>query len=63
MNNQSESHYYKFNRERFLDCLPESCTAVFFAATPKVRSSDTLYPYCQDKNFYYLTGVDIPGTA
>ena len=61
---QEESYYYfETNRNRFFDLMPENSFALFFAATEKFRSGDTTYPYCQDKNFYFLTGLNLTKMA
>ncbi len=51
-----EEKEYKKRRERFAEKLQKDSIAVFFAASQKVRSNDTEFPYRQDSNFYYLTG-------
>jgi Xaa-Pro aminopeptidase len=47
-------------RERFFDNMPENSIALFPAAIELTRSNDTEYPFCQNKNFYYLTGFPEP---
>jgi Xaa-Pro aminopeptidase len=51
-----EEKEYKKRRERFAEKLQKDSVAVFFAASQKVRSNDTEFPYRQNSNFYYLTG-------
>ena len=51
-----EEKEYKKRRDRFAEKLQKNSVAIFFAATQKVRSNDTEFPYRQDSNFYYLTG-------
>lgn len=48
---------YKVRRDALL-AMMETGTAVLGAATPKVRSNDTEYPYRQNSDFYYLTGFE-----
>lgn len=48
---------YKKRRERFAKQMEKNSVAVFFSAEQKVRSNDTEYPYRQESNFYYLTGL------
>jgi len=55
-----ESVNYSENRKQLLDLLPDNSAAIFLAARPKIRSGDSDYPYCQDENFYYLTGYEYP---
>lgn len=43
--------------------LPAKGMAVFFAAQVRLRNDDVDYPYAQNKNFYYLTGLEEPNAA
>jgi Xaa-Pro aminopeptidase len=47
-------------RATFVSLMPENSIAVFSAAKEVTRSNDTEYAFCQDKNFYYLTGYNEP---
>lgn len=47
-------------RDRFYNAMPVNSTAIFSAASEVTRSNDTEYPFCQNKNFYYLTGFNEP---
>lgn len=47
-------------RERFFSNMPENSIALFPAAIELTRSNDTEYTFCQNKNFYYLTGFPEP---
>lgn len=47
-------------RNKFIQQMPENSIALFTAAKEVTRSNDTEYPFCQDKNFYYLTGFNEP---
>jgi Xaa-Pro aminopeptidase len=47
-------------RERFFANMPENSIALFPAAIELTRSNDTEYPFCQNKNFFYLTGFPEP---
>ena len=47
-------------RQRFVDQLPNASVALFAANGEVTRSNDTEYPFCQNKNFYYLTGFNEP---
>jgi len=47
-------------RERFFAHMPENSVALFPAAIELTRSNDTEYTFCQNKNFYYLTGFPEP---
>jgi len=47
-------------RQRFFEQMPAGSVALFDAAKEVTRSNDTEYPFCQNKNFYYLTGFNEP---
>lgn len=47
-------------RAKFLAQMPKASLAVFASAEQVTRSNDTEFPFCQDKNFYYLTGFNEP---
>jgi len=47
-------------RDHFIDQMPSNSIALFSAASEVTRSNDTEYAFCQNKNFYYLTGFNEP---
>ncbi|PCI59932.1 MAG: Xaa-Pro aminopeptidase [Gammaproteobacteria bacterium] len=47
-------------RDNFFAQMPENSIAIFKAASEVTRSNDTEYAFCQNKNFYYLTGFNEP---
>lgn len=47
-------------RKQFLAQLPNNSIALFPAAKELTRSNDTEFLFCQNKNFYYLTGFNEP---
>ena len=47
-------------RQRLLSQLPDQSLTFFFAGNPKQKTADQDYPFCVDRNFYYLTGSDRP---
>jgi Xaa-Pro aminopeptidase len=47
-------------RQRFLEQMIDDSIAIFSANKEVTRSNDTEYPFCQNKNFYYLTGFNEP---
>jgi Xaa-Pro aminopeptidase len=51
---------FTLRRAKFLSLMPENTVAIFSAATEITRSNDTEYAFCQNKNFYYLTGYNEP---
>jgi len=52
----SETEYAK-RREKLAKSLANNSLTVLFSATYKQRSNDTEYPFRQNSNFYYLTGL------
>ena len=48
---------YKLRREKLALSLENNSIAIIVSAKPKIRSNDTEYPYRQNSNFYYLTGL------
>ena len=54
---------FRRHREQFLGKLPPNSIAIFHAAPERLFSNDTNYNYRQDSNFYYLTGIEEPGTV
>jgi len=47
-------------RESFFAKMPINSLALFAAGKEVTRSNDTEFPFCQNKNFYYLTGFNEP---
>ena len=47
-------------RQRFIEQMPTNSIALISAASEVIRSNDTEFPFCQNKNFYYLTGFNEP---
>ncbi|NQY36577.1 MAG: aminopeptidase P N-terminal domain-containing protein [Alteromonadaceae bacterium] len=45
-------------RNKFMANMPENSVALFPAAKEVTRSNDTEYAFCQNKNFFYLTGFN-----
>ncbi len=46
------------NREKFRQQMAPGSAALLFANKPVPVNADASYPYAQDTNFYYLTGID-----
>ncbi len=51
---------FRLRRDAFLKQMPDNSIAFFAAAKEVTRSNDTEYAFCQNKNFYYLTGFNEP---
>jgi len=47
-------------RAALLASMPEQSITIIQSAKEITRSNDTEYSFCQDKNFYYLTGFNEP---
>ena len=43
--------------------LSDKGVGIFFAGQTRQRSNDTDFPYAQNKNFYYLTGLEEPNAV
>jgi Xaa-Pro aminopeptidase len=48
------------HRKALLAKMPNNSIALFPAASELTRSNDTEYAFCQNKNFFYLTGFNEP---
>jgi Xaa-Pro aminopeptidase len=42
------------------EMMPKNSVAIFYASQVRNRNNDVDYQYAQNKNFYYLTGLDEP---
>lgn len=51
---------FKKRQATFLSLLPKGSAAILFAASEKIRTGDTAYPFRQNSDFYYLTGFNEP---
>jgi len=54
---QFSKSFFAENRDRLRDAMPDSSMVVLFSAAQKTKSNDIDYPFHQDPNFYYFTGV------
>ena len=54
---------YAARRAALLAKLPDSSAVVLFAHEPKRRNNDVDYPFRQESNFWYLTGLNEPEAA
>ena len=55
------SDCYSLRREKVVQSLEDASVLYLFSGNVKQRSLDGDYPFCVNRNFYYLTGVDEPG--
>ena len=51
---------FRAHREKFLAKLPPNSIAILRAAPSRTMSNDVRYPYRQDSDFWYLTGIEDP---
>jgi len=51
---------FKTHRANFFEKMQPNSIAIFGAASEVTRSNDTEYAFCQNKQFYYLTGFNEP---
>ena len=51
---------YHARRQQLANQLSMNAIAVIPAASEQVRNGDAHYRFCQDSDFYYLTGFDEP---
>ena len=47
-------------REKLLAAMPDNSVALIPANKEMTRSRDTEFLFCQDKDFYYMTGFHEP---
>lgn len=52
--------FFAENREKIRAMLPDSSMAAVFSAPQKFRAAEVPYPFHQDADFYYLTGLNEP---
>ena len=57
---QFNARFYAGNRERLMGALPDSLIVIAGHVSLQM-SADTSYPFRQDSNFWYLTGINEPG--
>ncbi|HEX8277117.1 MAG TPA: aminopeptidase P N-terminal domain-containing protein, partial [Segetibacter sp.] len=52
--------FHAGRRAAFINKMPPNTVGIFFAAQQRTRSNDVTFQYAQNKNFYYLTGLEEP---
>ena len=58
MNTQIPNRLFIRNRANFAGQLPPKSVAVFTANEPMPRNGDEFYPFRQQSDFFYLTGIN-----
>ena len=59
MENEFTADFFSGNRARLQDLFTGTAPIVVTANGVLQRSADTTYPFTQDRDFWYLTGLDI----
>ncbi|HVZ25264.1 MAG TPA: aminopeptidase P family protein [Sediminibacterium sp.] len=54
--------FHAGRRAAFREKMPANSLALFFASQVRNRNNDVDYAYAQNKNFWYLTGLDEPNS-
>lgn len=54
------ANFFKANRKALMKRLPNNSIVIIPAHTALQRSGDTEYPFRQNSNFFYLTGINSP---
>lgn len=60
MNNDFTADFFSGNREKLRELFPGTAPIVVTAAGLLQSSYDTAYPFEQDRDFWYLTGIEEP---
>ncbi len=54
---------FAFNRRRYIQLLKADSLAIFYANDSLPRSGDTFFPFRQNSELFYLTGIEQPETV
>ncbi len=54
--------FHAGRRAALREMMPANSVAIFFASQVRNRNNDVDYVYAQNKNFYYLTGLEEPNS-
>jgi Xaa-Pro aminopeptidase len=60
---EPQAAMFRAHREKFLAKLPPNSIAIFRAAPARTMSNDVEYPYRQDSDLWYLSGIEDPGSV
>ena len=53
-----DASLFKDNRKKFIKLLPKNAVAIFHSNDQMPRNGDQYFPYRQQSDFFYLTGID-----
>jgi len=54
---------FLLRRQRLVEMLTDHAAVLVFSGEEIPLGVDMTYPFSVDRNFYYLTGLDMPGCA
>jgi len=54
--------FHAGRRAAFREMMPKNAVAFFFASQVRNRNNDVDYQFAQNKNFYYLAGLEEPNS-
>lgn len=54
------NNYFTFNRKNLFEKMENNSLILLYSGKEKQKSGDENYPFCVNKNFYYLTGLEKP---
>ena len=57
-----ENHVFISRRNQLFELMPDTAIAVVVSADFMIRNGDSEYPFRQNSDFYYLTGMNEPET-
>ncbi len=60
---QLSAEMFVEHRRRLADMLEDNTMVLLFSNDEMPRSGDQMYPYCQQADMFYLTGIDRPHTV
>ena len=56
-----DAKFYAANRQRFFDDMTDGSVLLLFSGEAIQQSADSYYPFFVNRNFYYMTGINIAG--
>lgn len=55
------ANFYRDNRQRFLHEMEDGSLLLLFSGEAILQSADSFYPFFVNRNFYYMTGINVAG--
>ena len=53
---------FDIRREKLLEKMEEKSIALIYSGVSKIASEDDFLPFCVNRNFYYLSGIEQEGS-